>query len=249
MKKNYYLILISFLLMIAYLFTSLKTNEVYALNEYDSKITVYGTSEVQVVPDTVIISMGVENTSKSLTDAESENSYKVNNIINILVDYGIEKEHIKTRNFSVYPKYDFSNGQSFLDYQISNYIDFKTKNIENISEVIAQLTEVGANHFNGISFSLENSDEAYSQALEQAINNAWNKAYSMIGNNIELYIIDITEESVYSNYRGFFDNYTAKSSSENSIIMQGEINIKANVRVVFGYNKTITTTETNEQYL
>lgn len=192
--KNFYLMLISFLLMVSFIFTSLEVNQVYALNEYDSKLTVYGTSEIQVVPDTAVISMGVETIGDVLTDAESQNTNKIKNIINILVDYGIEKENIKTRNFFIYPKYDFNNGQNFLGYQISNYIDFKTKNIENIGEIVAKLTEEGANHFNGISFSLENSDAIYSQALEQAISNAWDKAYSLIGDNVELFITDITEE-------------------------------------------------------
>ena len=233
MKKFIYFIT-SFLL-ITILFSSLNSN-VYAISNNLSKITVIGTGEVQMIPDTVIVSMGVESLNKVLTEAEIENSTKMNNVINILFDYGIKKEDIKTRNFNVFPKYDYNKGQSFLGYQISNHIDFKTSDIENIGEIITKITEVGANCFNGVSFTVEDNDLAYNQALENAINNARNKAYSLIGENVELKILEIIEESIFS-YRGIFDNYsTNKAISENVPIMEGEIIVKANVKVVFGYD-------------
>lgn len=235
MKKFYY-ITFSFILLMALIAFPLNLNKIYAINENFSKITVNGTGEVQIIPDTVVVSMGVESLNKVLTEAEGDNSTKINNIINILYDYGIKKEHIKTRNFNIYPKYDYNKGQSFLGYQVSNFIDFKTGDIQNVGEIISKLTEAGANCFNGVSFTVEDNELAYSQALENAINNAWNKAYALLGNEIELKVLEIMEESVYS-YRGIFDSYTtAKAITENTQIMEGEIIVKANVRVVFGYD-------------
>lgn len=232
MKKFIYLF-VPFLI-ITILFSSLNS-EVYAITNNLSKITVNGTGEVQMIPDTVIVSMGVESLNKVLTDAESENSEKMNNVINILYDYGIKKENIKTRSFNVFPKYDYNKNQNFLGYQVSNNIDFKTRDIEHVGEIITKITEAGANCFNGVSFTVEDNDLAYNQALENAINNARNKAYSLLENDVELKVLEITEESVFS-YRGLFDNYsTSKAISENVPIMEGEIIVKANVKVVFGY--------------
>ena len=232
MKKFIYLF-VPFLI-ITILFSSLNSG-VYAITNNLSKITVNGTGEVQMIPDTVIVSMGVESLNKVLTDAESENSEKMNNVINILYDYGIKKENIKTRSFNVFPKYDYNKNQNFLGYQVSNNIDFKTSDIEHIGEIITKITEAGTNCFNGVSFTVEDNDLAYNQALENAINNARNKAYSLLESDVELKVLEITEESVYS-YRGLFDNYsTSKAISENVPIMEGEIIVKANVKVVFGY--------------
>jgi len=244
MKKFFYIIT-SFILLVALMVSKADFNNVYAMNEFSSKITVSGTGEVQMIPDTVIVSMGVESTNKILTEAETENSCKINNIINILFDYGIEKENIKTRNFNVFPKYDYNKGQSFIGYQVSNYLDFKTGDIQGVGEIITKLTEAGANCFNGVSFTVEDNELAYRQALEKAIDNAWNKAIALLGEDVELYIQEITEESVYG-YRGIYDNYaSAKSMSEGATIMEGEIIVKANVRVVFGYN-FITSENENE---
>lgn len=221
--KRFYSLITAIILLITLLISKSGFNNVFALSEFDSRITVSGTGEVQIIPDTVVVSMGVETVNKILTEAEAENSNKINNVINILFDYGIQKENIKTRNFNVFPKYDYLKDQSFIGYQVSNYLDFKTSDIQSVGEIISKLTEAGANYFGGISFTVEDNELAYSQALEKAINSAWNKAYALLGNDVELFVQDITEESVYS-YRGMYDNIaSSKTISEGTSIMQGEI--------------------------
>lgn len=195
-----------------------------------NKITVSGVGEIKLIPDLAIVSVGVDSLNDSLGNAQKDNATSIQNIIAFLKDYGITEDNIKTKNFNVYQRYDYSNGEKFIGYQVSNYLDFKTKDVDNVGMIVSKLMENGANRFSGITFTLENYEEAYKLALNKALENAKNKISALTEN--EYKVVEINEENSYNFYAR--DNYMCVSSEkEVGSIMKGEITIKANVKVVF----------------
>lgn len=196
------------------------------------KITVSGSGEVRLTPDLAIISLGVETLNESLELAQKENSDSVNSVISALKEMGVSEENIKTKNFYVYQRYDYSKGENFLGYQVSNYIDFKTKDIDNVGSIITKLLDSGANRFQGISFTLENEEEAYNMALERALENAKSKASAIT--NLPYSSFEVCEDCGYNCYAR--EVYSLSSfSKESTSIMKGEICVKASIRVTFEY--------------
>lgn len=197
-----------------------------------SKITVNGVGEIKLAPDMATISLGVETLNESLATAQKENSEGITNLINAIKDFGIKEEDIKTKNFYVYQRYDYSQGEKFLGYQVSNYIDFKTKDVDNVGTIVNKLLESGANKFSGISFSIEDYESAYKLALEKALENAKNKASAIADREISSY--EVCEEGNYSIITR--DAYSLSSiNGNNNSIMKGEITVRANIRVIFEY--------------
>ncbi len=235
--KKFFVCLICLLLCVtgAIGLVSIESNtlEVGAVQaESVNKITVTGSGEVRLVPDVAIVSLGVETLNESLSVAQKENADNISNLITILKDLGVPEENIKTKNFYVYQRYDYSQGEKFIGYNVSNYLDFKTKDVDNVGNLISKLLENGANRFSGISFTIDNYDEAYNMALEKALENAKNKAKAIT--NSEIVSSEICEEGSYSMITR--DSYSfSNSSSDNMSIMKGEICIKANIKVIFEY--------------
>lgn len=194
-----------------------------------NKITVSGLGEVKLAPDMAIISIGVESLNESLSVAQKENSDNINKLIETLKEMGISEENIKTRNFYVYQRYDYSKGEEFLGYQVSNYLDFKTKDVDNVGSIISKLLENGANRLSGVSFTIENQDEAYNMALARALENAKIKAKALT--DMEYKNFEICESESYNCIaREYYSSY-----SKDSNVVKGEICIKANIKVIFEY--------------
>ena len=190
----------------------------------DSKIVVTGEGEICLIPDTAIVSVGVESLNESLIAAQTENSSSMNALVGVLKELGVLEENIKTKGYNVYQRYDYTQGEKLIGYQVSNYLEFKTKDVDNVGSIISKLMENGANRFSGVTFTLENSEEAYKQALSKALENAKNKASALYGGELE--IKKIIEEKNTSYY--LRDSYGyANSISETTKFMKGEIKVSA----------------------
>ncbi len=225
MKKIFIVAICALLVILG--ITGNMTGEVVAAEEVN-KITVMGTGEVRFLPDVAVVSVGVETLNESLTQAQSENSQKINALISYLKDIGVQEENIKTRNFYVYQRYDYSQGEKLLGYQVNNYLDFKTKDVDNVGNIVSSLMENGANRFTGISFTIDNYEEGYRSALNLALENATKKAQALTEKPI--ISSEIVEEGNYC-----FTSRELCSVNMDSSIMKGEICIKASVRVQFEY--------------
>ncbi len=232
--KKFFIALICLMLVVVGAVGVTMTSQVDAITsaESASKITVNGVGEIKLAPDMAIISLGVETLNESLATAQKENSEGITNLINAIKDFGIKEEDIKTKNFYVYQRYDYSQGEKFLGYQVSNYIDFKTKDVDNVGNIVNKLLESGANKFSGISFTIENYESAYKLALEKALANAKSKASAIADKEVSTF--EVCEEGNYSVITR--DTYSLSSiNGNNNSIMKGEITVRANIRVIFEY--------------
>src|SRR3989344_5426227 len=69
--------------------------------------TVQGTGEATAVPDTAMISLGVNKEASTVEAAQKQVNEIINKITNDLKKLGVEEKNIKTTNYSVNPNYDF----------------------------------------------------------------------------------------------------------------------------------------------
>lgn len=240
MKKTIKPKLLIFIAVCLMLITSIAlqptTNNALAKSDELNTITVVGSSSINLVPDVAIVSLGVETFGQDLLVAEKENATKVQNIINTLLNFKVQENNIKTKNFNVYQQYDYNNGvRKHVGYQITNIIEFQTEQLNEVGKIVSSLIKDGANHFKGVTFSVKNSDEAYLQALELALKNAEDKARRLTNDNVELSIAKIVEER-FNSVRPIYDTESfLKTASEEVPLMKGEVNLKANLKVVFNY--------------
>ncbi len=193
-----------------------------------AKIIVYGGGKVTVKPDIAYISIGVETVNSNLQTAIKENNDSIIAIIDYLKSKNIEENDIKTKYYSVYQSRDYTTSEKYQQYHISNTIEYKTTDLENIGTQITELTELGANRLDNIQFDCSDISNYYQKALKLALEDAKQKAASFT--SAQLTIDKITEENIYTcmPYRSI-DAYAKNAET----VKSGNIEIEAKIVVVF----------------
>lgn len=161
--------------------------------------TATGTGKATAIPDSAQISLGVTETSNSISDLQQKLNTKTNSIIDALKKLGVEEKNIKTSNYSISPTYDFTQGQRITGYTASQNLDIKT-NIELANRTVDTATAAGANVVGGVNFTFDDAtrEKLENEARKQAVAEAKKKAQSLASvAGIRLgRVIDVQEQSM-----------------------------------------------------
>jgi len=176
-------------------------------------ITVSDTGEVYAKPDLAIATLSVVTEAKTVTKALSENTEKMNAVINFVKNQGVEDKDLKTTSFNIYPRYEYQRieieiypyppGKRVLvGYEVSQSLQVKIRNMEKIGQIVEGATDAGANQVSDLQFTIDKQDELKKQAREQAIEKSKAKAKelaSQLGVNL-VKITNFSESSVIPYY-------------------------------------------------
>jgi len=141
--------------------------------------SVKATGEVFAKADVANLTLGFKTkVMPTAVKAVNQNAEKMNRIVKELEKIGIQGKDIKTVDYSLNPIYDWSHegGQRLKGYQVSQKLKLKIHALDKIGQIIAQTTEQGANQIGQITFSIDDQDELKTQARNQAIAKAKQKA-------------------------------------------------------------------------
>ncbi|TCP29489.1 hypothetical protein EV207_110110 [Scopulibacillus darangshiensis] len=200
-------------------------------------MTANGEASLLVKPDIVSIQLEVMTENKSLSQAQQENAYKMNRVIQSLLQAGIPGENIQTSAYNITPKYDYIDGkQVFRGYEVTNTITVKMKDIDQTGRIIDLAVNNGVNHVSNIQFTIDNQQEIYQQALSNALKNALAKAQTIANTlnvNLDAAPIKVVEKS--SEPPHTFQTFTAAESTGTTPIEPGQIMIRASVEAQFRY--------------
>lgn len=141
-------------------------------------ISLTGHGEVRSTPDIAFITTGVVSQGATAADALAANTKAMTDLFAALKDAGLEDKDIQTSNFSVQPRYDFSNGQApkLVGYEVSNNVTIKLKKIDTMGALLDKLVQTGSNQITGVSFDVSKPEEAMDQARKLATQDATRKA-------------------------------------------------------------------------
>jgi uncharacterized protein len=129
-------------------------------------ISVTGQGEASGPPDRAQISAGVQTIATTVAQASQENQATVEAIMRALGQQGIDKKDIQTSNYSIWPEQQQdpqqANQMRITGYYVSNVVTVIVKDIDKVGEVLAAVTNAGANSIHGVQFMVEDT-----AALEQ----------------------------------------------------------------------------------
>jgi uncharacterized protein len=248
MKDNKFLQGVMGLLGLALIvFIGLKTRNAYQEYNYIGKavrdrdvITIAGEGKVTARPDLVRIDLGVQTDAKTVSEAQRQNTQKMNSIIAALKALKIASEDIQTTGYSIYPKYQYTDGRSFIEgYTVSQNVTVKVRNLDSVGDVLAKAGELGANQVGGIQFTIDEPKALEEQAREKAIDDARQKAQTLaeqLGLTI-IKVVSFTESSgstppPYPMYAKAMD-LGAAEAAPSPTIESGSLEVVSNVNVVF----------------
>jgi len=140
-------------------------------------ITVNGNGTIKVKPDTASLSIGVQATASTATEALSEANTSMTALIAALKGAGIAAADITTSGLSIYPQYG-SSGNVITGYQAANNVTVTVRDIAAIGPVIdAAAAAAGDNiTIGGVSFFVDDIEALIGAARADAIANAKKRA-------------------------------------------------------------------------
>lgn len=161
-----------------------------------STIMVSGQGEAFAIPDVASFTFSVTETSETVESAQGLLDAKISKSLAVLKEAGIEEKDIKTTNYNVYPKYEWSqkpcargiepaggftypcsNGQNELvGYEVSQSITVKVRKVDQAGDLVSKIGAVKVSNISGVEFTVDDREKYVKQAREEAISKAKEEA-------------------------------------------------------------------------
>jgi uncharacterized protein len=135
-----------------------------------SSIRVSGDAHVSTQPDRAQVDVGINTRAARSQDAATQNAKAVQAMLDA-VRQAVPQAVLKTLSYSLNPNYEYhaSGGEPTLNgYTASNVVRVTLDDLSKIGAVIDSATQAGANHVDGIHFTLRDEDAVRAQALREA---------------------------------------------------------------------------------
>ncbi|MBS4170853.1 MULTISPECIES: SIMPL domain-containing protein [unclassified Neochlamydia] len=197
--------------------------------------------------DQISLTIGVTNLGAEAASVLAENSKKMQNIIRELNKKGFDKSEYQTGQFSIQPTYTLPPQNppagwrpTINGYEVSNTLKIKTDKIKEIGALIDTAHQAGANKIDHIYASLKDERVYWEEAVAKATKNAIADAKVMaeaaqvkLNRLLSISLNDTLARSPQS----LTPMFLKTMASELTPIEPGDIEIKANVNVVYEIDK------------
>ncbi len=210
-----------------------------------------GEAEIKVVPDQVILRLGVETSDPSLAGAKKRNDDAVKAVQAAARAHGVDAKDLQSEYLSLDPRYrDSYERKEPTTYVARRTLVVTLRDVPRFDELLSAVVEVGANTLYGVDFRTTDLRKHRDKARELAIQAAKEKATALAGNLGEAIgrPLAIEEEHVgwWSSYGmwggghggGMSQNVMQSASpgpsaSSEGTLAPGQISVSARVRVKF----------------
>jgi len=219
-------------------------------------ITVTGEADVRVVPDEVILTLGVETWDKNLETAKSRNDEIVKKVLALAAEHGIPTEHIQTDYIGIEPRYKdgYYEERDFVGYFVHKTIVITLRDLSRFEDLLSQALTAGVNYVQGIEFRTTELRKHRDEARALAIQAAREKATALageLGQDVgEPQTIQEDQSGWWSGYSAWWGSRWGGTMSQNVIqemggtgwtggssVAPGQIDVTARVTVSFELTK------------
>jgi len=143
-------------------------------------VTVDGTGQASIAPDTAVIELGVQNRAISASAALSQTNVQAGALISALVAAGVQRADIQTLSVNLFPVYTPSQTQgappTLTGFNASNVVRVRAHDVSMVGSLLDTAVGAGANTIQGVRFEVSDPVDAQSRARADALTNARQKA-------------------------------------------------------------------------
>lgn len=208
-------------------------------------VTVSAGEKVMVVPDRAEIVFGVTTQAANAAACQEQNTQQVDQVIELLKNSGMEESSIRTGDYWLNPRYDWSGSQQkLIGYEMHTGITLSGVPLEQVGELLAGAVESGVNTIDSVTYSSSKYDENYQEALKLAAVSARAKAETLAAaeNCSVLGVMEILEYSDESSAK--YTDYSINSKMQKqaagavedlaaAAVMPGEVAVNAQITVTY----------------
>lgn len=223
-----------------------------ATSESPRLVTATGDAEVRVVPDEVVLSLGVETWDRNLDLAKDQNDTIISRLLALTADFGIAPEHVQTEFVSIEPRYrdGYYEERDFIGFFVRRTIVITLRDLSKFEDLQAEALGAGVNYVHGIEFRTTELRKHRDQARALAIQAAREKADAMAGELGQKLGEPVSINEVQSGWRasygGWWGHHWGSPMAQNVIqelggstpdgdgsLAPGQISVNARVSVSF----------------
>lgn len=169
---------------IAALVAATKYLPVYTMQQIERSVTVVGEASNQETNQVATFNAGVNAVNDNRDVAIKEVNDTISAMIESVKKFGIADADIKTQNMNIYQNQESyyeegSQKQRLGQWNVSNTVEIKLRDVAKASELTELLSKSGANNVWGPNYSLDETAGAEDALTEKAIENAREKAERM----------------------------------------------------------------------
>jgi uncharacterized protein YggE len=202
-------------------------------------VVINGFGKVNGKNDIAMTTIGYSNTDKDVAKAQAENKKVMDQVYMELKQMGIEEKDLQS-NYNVYPEYNYTQdkGQELKGYRVSNSLTIKIRDLSKISNILGLAGKYGATEVNGLSFTIDDTENLKAQAREKALADAKAKALKM-GQSLGVRLGSVIS---YSEYEGgseypyavkYMDAASGMGGAAPAAVSGGSMDVSMNVSVVY----------------
>lgn len=217
-------------------------------------ISVTGEALVNVVPDRIVISCGIETWNEDVEHAKEQHREAMHECLSMLKNSGVPEKDIQTDNLSIEPRWkETYRKEGFIGFFVRNSFTVTLGDPARVEVIVTRLLQKGVNYIHGVDFQTSDLKKHKERAREMALTAAMEKAQKMaaaLGATIGR-PLRVQEQSYgspwYSGSWGY-SGYSSRGRSMSQNVMEdaggsastgegsvalGQIGIRANVAVDF----------------
>jgi uncharacterized protein YggE len=203
-------------------------------------VTATGDAEVRVVPDEVVVTLGVETEDPQLDAAKSQNDDIVRRVLERLQGFGIAADHIQTEYIGITPTYSYpSYGLPRLEgYNVQKTIVVTLSDLAKFEDLLSGVLEAGANYVHSVEFRTTELRKYRDQARALAIQAAQEKATALageLGQGLGKPVMITEEQSSWRSWYGYgWGSRWGESMSQNVVVESGSSTLEEGATVAPG---------------
>ena len=183
-------------------------------------ISVTGSAEVRVMPDEVLITLGIENWSPILKTAKEANDAAMKSLLGVTESMGIEAKYVQMDYVNIEPRYDVRDNESrrIAGYFVRRNVVIVLKDLTKFEPLLTASLESGVNYVQGIQFRTTELRKYRDQARALAIKADKEKAMALageVGDSVGE-AISISEGQIY-----WYANSSGRSNVSQNVVQEG----------------------------
>ncbi|BBX99380.1 SIMPL domain-containing protein [Mycobacterium lacus] len=169
------------------------------------QVTVFGSGQVQGVPDTLTADVGIEFTAPDVTTAMNRANDRQQAVIDALVGAGLDRKDIRTTEVTLRPQYsnpEPAGTATITSYRAGNAIEVKIHPPDAASRLLALIVSTGgdATRISSVNYSIADDSQLVKDARARAFQDAKNRAeqYAQLSGLRLGKVLSISEASGYT---------------------------------------------------
>lgn len=202
-------------------------------------VTTTGVGEVKVVPDEVVISLGVDVLDKDLAKSRAEADARIKKSIDAAIAAGVTEKDVQTTAVSIRPEWEYRGPSErvFIGFRTSQTLTIVLRDVAKYEPLLTGLLKAGVERLDGIHWRSSKIDALQAEARLIAVKNARDKARALaeaLGQSIgPAYTINDEPQFEPVPRMPMYKEMAMAAPDQGAPIAPGEMTITARVMVGF----------------